>query len=413
MQSRFGAPILARGSFLLLCSVAVFAQTGGGTGGTGGSGTTTGGTATKPGALTTTCSPGSTKANCPNTPGLQRPIFLSGKVIMDDGSPVPHNVAIDRVCAGVPHREGFADSQGNFNFQLGRGNQTMQDASERVPFSAVQGFPTGLAGTDFMNGGLATVGGETSLTGCELHASLPGYRSSAVDLTTHRALDNPDVGIIVLQRFDRVMGTTLSVTAYKAPKDARSAFEHGLQALKQKKTDAARLDFEKAVALYPGHAEAWVQLGILYRGSHDAAAAHHAFQQALNADPKYVLPYMALADLAADEANWSAVAQYTQQGLELDPLDYPGGYFLNAVANFNLKKFDVAENSARRAQRLDPEHHIARLDLLMGNIFLVRRDYADAAQSMRAYLKAAPDAVDAAEVRQKIAELEQVAQKKQ
>lgn len=408
MQIRLGVPFLARGSVLLLCSVAVLAQTGG----TGGSGTT-GGTGTKPGALTTTCPPGTAKGNCSgNNSGTQRPIFLSGKVIMDDGSPVPRNVNIERVCSGAARHEGFADSQGNFNFQLGRGIQTLQDASERVPFSAAQGFPTGMVGSDFTTGGLATVGGEVSLAGCELRASLAGYRSSSVDLTTHHVLDNPDVGIIVLQRYDRVLGTTLSVTAYKAPKDARSAFEHGLQALKQKKTDAARLDFEKAVGLYPGHAEAWVQLGFLYRDSHDAAGAHHAFQQALNADPKFVLPYMALADLAANEANWSAVAQYTQQGLELDPLDYPGGYFLNAVANFNLKKFDAAENSARRAQRLDPQHRLARLDLLLGNIFLVRQDYSGAAQSMREYLKAAPDAQDAAAVRQKIAELEQAAQKK-
>src|SRR5689334_21490368 len=33
---------------------------------------------------------------------MERPIFLSGKVVMDDGTPPPESVVIERVCGGNP-----------------------------------------------------------------------------------------------------------------------------------------------------------------------------------------------------------------------------------------------------------------------------------------------------------------------
>src|SRR4051812_1793590 len=47
-------------------------------------------------------SPGlGTTTNTTNpTPEFQRTVFLSGKVMMDDGSPVPSNITIQRVCSG-------------------------------------------------------------------------------------------------------------------------------------------------------------------------------------------------------------------------------------------------------------------------------------------------------------------------
>ena len=38
--------------------------------------------------------------------------FLSGKVLMDDGTPPPPNITIQRVCAGTTKPMGYADSKG-------------------------------------------------------------------------------------------------------------------------------------------------------------------------------------------------------------------------------------------------------------------------------------------------------------
>src|SRR5689334_12242979 len=63
-------------------------------------------------------------------PGLTQPIFLSGRIMMDDGSEVPRNVPIERVCGATVRVEGHTDSKGYFNLQLGANNvDALQDAS--------------------------------------------------------------------------------------------------------------------------------------------------------------------------------------------------------------------------------------------------------------------------------------------
>ena len=51
---------------------------------------------------------------------MPRPIFLSGRVLFDDGSKPSRDIVIQRVCMGNPRPEGYTDSKGHFSFQLGQ-----------------------------------------------------------------------------------------------------------------------------------------------------------------------------------------------------------------------------------------------------------------------------------------------------
>src|SRR5207245_9994047 len=62
-------------------------------------------------------------------PEMERPIYLSGKVLMDDGTPPPEQVVVERVCNGVVRPEGYTDSKGRFSFALGQDTTMMSDAS--------------------------------------------------------------------------------------------------------------------------------------------------------------------------------------------------------------------------------------------------------------------------------------------
>jgi len=62
-------------------------------------------------------------------PDMQRTFFFSGKVMLDDGTPPPEPVQIERVCNGVPRPEAWTDSKGRFSFQLGQNTAMMMDAS--------------------------------------------------------------------------------------------------------------------------------------------------------------------------------------------------------------------------------------------------------------------------------------------
>ena len=66
----------------------------------------------------------------PGTPDLSStPIFVSGKVMLQGGGAPHEPVPIERVCNGTVRREGYSDTKGQFEFQLGQ-NLTFQDASE-------------------------------------------------------------------------------------------------------------------------------------------------------------------------------------------------------------------------------------------------------------------------------------------
>ena len=62
-------------------------------------------------------------------PEMRRPIFLSGKVMLEDGTPPPEPVIVERVCNGTPRPEGYTDRKGRFSFELGRNTHMMADAS--------------------------------------------------------------------------------------------------------------------------------------------------------------------------------------------------------------------------------------------------------------------------------------------
>jgi hypothetical protein len=137
-----------------------------------------------------------------------------------------------------------------------------------------------------------------------------------------------------------------------------------------------------------------------------AADAKRAYEESVKADSKFVSPYERLAVLAAADKKWDDVAQSTAQLIRLNPYYSPQVYFYSAVANYNLQKMDVAEDHAREAAKMDEKHRNPRINHLLGVILAQKRDYKGAAENMRIYLKANPDATDAAMVRNQLAEVE-------
>ena len=89
-------------------------------------------------------------------PEMQRQIYLSGKVVMEDGTPPPDQVVIERVCNGQPRPEGYTDSKGRFSFALGQNASMMMDASVS---SAADDFPGTSGGANRQFGGIPGRGG--------------------------------------------------------------------------------------------------------------------------------------------------------------------------------------------------------------------------------------------------------------
>ncbi len=344
----------------------------------------------------------------PQLEQMPRTYFLSGKVMMDDGTPPPEAVVIERVCGGMHRPEAYTDSKGRFSFQLGQSQQMLPDAS----VGSTDMDPMGSANPQF--GGRTRsanrdIGGyDTRMMGCEIRASLAGYRSDVVSLAGRRSLDNPEVGTIILHRLGNVEGTTISATSLNAPKDAKKAYEKGLSAMKKQKWEDAQTQLQKAVEIYPKYAAAWNELGDAFQRQNNAAEARKAYAQALSADPKYLKPYRQIAVLAMNDKNWQEVADTTSRLIRLDPVDYPDALLYNAIANVNLHKMDDAERSAREAVKVDTDHQYPRAEYVLGFILANKQDYAGALPLMKSYVQRSPDAPDVASVQQQIAQIEKV-----
>ncbi len=383
-----------------------------GGGGTTGGGTTTtspgvgtGGTTTTTGRTPTTTTPSTTTPTSPFPQEMVRPVFLTGKVMMEDGTPPPESVMIERICGGTPKPEGYTDSKGRFSIELGRNNQVFADAS-----SSGGSFDS-LSGRSSSSSPMGSSQGvsERSLMNCELRASLAGFRSSTVNLAGHRLLDSPEVGTILLRRMANVEGFTFSMTTAMAPKDAKKAFDKGLDLVKKKKPAEALKEFEKATAAYPKFAAAFFEQGRLQELQKDAEGAKKSYEQAVVSDPKFVKPYLPLTVMAAQTGDWSKVAELSAKTTKLNPYEYPQAFFYNAVANLNMKNLDEAEKSALAAKKLDEKNRIPRISYILGLIQAQKENYAGAVEHIKSYINLSPQAGDLDTARKQLTEIERLA----
>jgi len=324
------------------------------------------------------------------------PMFITGRVTLQDGSAPPQPALIERICTGQAHPEGYTDSKGTFSIRLGQELEVTPDASETPDRdTATRGNPSG---------GIK----DSQLVNCDLRFVLNGYRPELVSLSNRKYMDNPDIGTVLLHPQSKVEGLTLSATTALAPKDANKAFQRGLEALKKNKVDDAEKEFEKAVDLYPKFAAAWFELGSVHERFARPVEARYAYAQAIAADSKFVYPYERLYLLGFKESKWPEVAGNSDRVLRLDPIDYPAAYYYNAIANLQLNNLPVAEKSARQSIALDAKGENPQGLYVLGVILSRKKDYTGAAENIRAYLKAAPDGKEADQARKHLADLDRM-----
>lgn len=340
-------------------------------------------------------------------PDMPRPIFISGQVVLSDGSKLPATVRVGLVCNGSLKRETYTSLNGEFSFDVGSRNYSAPiDASVGSP--EIGGFGSGFGRGGFGEDTFGGVGGSdpfgrVDLTGCELKAFLPGYQSSAIQLGIRRALDNPEVGVIYLHRMADVEGTTVSVRTLGAPKEAKKAFENAQNELKKSKpkTEKVTKELEKAVAAYPEFAEAWHLLGMMRVRSSDLAGARQAFEKAVESDPNYVIPYLALVKMDLDESRFAEAAQRTGTVIQLNPY-VTEAYYYQAVAQYYLGQFVLAEQSLREFQNRSDGADQPPVHYLMGILLAEKGDVQSAAAEFRKFLEQAPDAAGAEQIRQQL-----------
>ena len=337
-------------------------------------------------------SPGTTRPRV-TAPDLttNNTIFLTGKVVIDDGSVLTEPASIQTVCRGQKRTETHTDTHGGFSFQFGG----RLAGSSEVEFDAEAPGGTTLGGRPERR----------DLHDCELKASIAGFTSDSIALEGRiSGNESADIGRIVLHRVANVDGFTISATTGQAPGAAKKAWQKGQEQEKKGKWEEARRSLEKAVALYPRFAVAWFELGRVQLKANDSTGARQSFQQSLAADSKYISPYRGLAELALHERNWKELTDFSAKVLALNPVSFPDVWLSNAIGNFCLQDFAAAENSARRGLQIDTEHRFPKLDYLLAVALLQRAGYREATEHLRAFISHASPA-EAAEAQKRLDEI--------
>jgi TolA-binding protein len=349
------------------------------------------GTSTPP---TTTTTPTRPTMNVPDMTMGQR-AFISGKVVLDDGTQLTESATILTICRGHRQAVTHTDSHGSFSFEFG----------DRTS-AAAAGVAAADADSSWSPASGGARGNQRDWRDCELLANLPGFTSQTVDLSSRMStFETTDIGRLVLHRIGQVEGLTISATSAMAPKDARKAYEKGHDKAGKQKFDEAQPLFEKAVQIYPKYAVAWFELGNIQLRNNQPDLARHSFEQSIAADSKYVNPYRGLAELDTREKQWQPLVTVTDQLLALNPVNFPDAWLRNALGHYYLHDFAAAEKSARQGMKMDDSHQLPKLEYLLGVILMQKRQFPEAAEHIQNYLRVTTQPAEREEAQKQLAEI--------
>jgi tetratricopeptide (TPR) repeat protein len=403
LSSRYCSPVLFA---FLLASSSLAQQSGSSGSGSGSSGS--GSSGSKGSGSSTTTQPGGAVSTPPGqTPGAyqpqyQSPLYVNGRILMDNGQPVPESVSVALECPAGPLQVIHTDLKGYFQFALGGGLQGNEDFS--ASNSAQMPVPGG--GIQTPGGGNGQFGhSQRILTGCEVQVSIAGYVPLTKTITDQNDITGIDVGTLHLSRLAGVSGTSISVTSLQVPNDARKEFEKGEKDVRSHHLDSATQHLQNAVGQYDKYAAAWNELGTLYVASHENEKARQAFEKSIAADPHYIPPDLGLAQLELQNKEYERAVESAGKALELDS-SIGVADLIQAIGDFNLNRLDAAKKSAELAEK-GPHQNLPDLHALHAQILLEKQDYAGAAAQMRAYLKEVPQGRFADEMKKG---LQQIAQ---
>jgi hypothetical protein len=277
--------------------------------------------------------------------GQARAVQVRGKVVMQDGSPLPERA--DIICDdGKFHT--FTDGSGKFSFMV----QIVGDVTGGVTSST-----------------------HTARACSTLVASIPGFKSNRVVLQLSPGPDwlppPIDLNSIVLRPQAKAGAATVSVTDLAIPKPALEAHERGMKAFQAGDLEKAKTELRKATEIFPQYALAWLDL----------------------------------AAVQTRAKNWPSALAAADQVIQLEPAKYPGAYQFRALALWGEGNVTGARDSAREAVKLDADHRSPKLACLLGTLESEAGNKPGAIEAFQLCAKYATDPQDAEVAKQQLEQL--------
>jgi tetratricopeptide (TPR) repeat protein len=203
---------------------------------------------------------------------------------------------------------------------------------------------------------------------------------------------------------EKASGGLISVANLMAPKKAVQEFEKGRELGLKKKYDEGMEHLQKAIGIYAKYPDAYNEMGLIEKRQEHLPQAVDMFHKAIDADPKWTGPYLNLAQIQMAQKDYPEMFKTTGKVLELDP-NIGMAHYMQSIGFLNTKKLDDAEKEALLAEK-DESTKIAQIQLVLGNVYEMRGNSADAIVRYRRFLTQSQDASNSAKLIAHINDLE-------
>jgi tetratricopeptide (TPR) repeat protein len=185
----------------------------------------------------------------------------------------------------------------------------------------------------------------------------------------------------------------------------QNEYERACTALRSKKLAESEKHLRKAVQYSPD-AFGWVMLGKVLQVSKRWDEARSACTEGVVHDPSYWPAQICLAEIDVRTHRWNASLDESNRALSLSLESKRFAYFVSALALFNLDKVSDAESRALEAKRLDVDHQLPPVHLLLAQIDELKGDLQAAETELRDCLKYAKDSLAGDMAKQELARLD-------
>jgi tetratricopeptide (TPR) repeat protein len=180
----------------------------------------------------------------------------------------------------------------------------------------------------------------------------------------------------------------VSLTELRAPRRARDAYQKAKQAIAKNRPVEVSKNVQKALQIYPAYAPALTLRGVLSMDNNDVAAAVEDFDRAIHADGGYSVAYGAMAAALNRLNKFDDALRAAERASSLSPNSWQ--------PYFEMARSYIAKGDYERAlqQLTHAQEHLTReypaLHLVRANALLGLKNYSDAANELKIFLKLAP-----------------------
>jgi tetratricopeptide (TPR) repeat protein len=227
----------------------------------------------------------------------------------------------------------------------------------------------------------------------------PEQSTDNIEADTSRTAGNRLVVNLYLRTTTKTTGgaapgvVSVAEGSQQIPKEARKAYEDGVKMRGRHHADKALASFDRAIEIYPDYFQAFAERGELRitRSQIDQALAD--FEQALRLNKDYGPALRGAGYCKLEQQRFNEAVGYLERATSTEPGIANSHLFLG-IANLALDRREPARRALLEALKIDARGAVTA-HIYLADLYTRENKFKDAADELRAYLTARPEAPNA------------------